>query len=60
MPGGDAVSDVMSTVSKSECCEGEQEDVPSPNNKAKDKDGNDKPSRLTLGRCGEDLICRYF
>lgn len=55
--GGDALSDVMSTVSKSEGCEGEHEDVPSPNNKAKDKEGNEKPSRPTLGKCGEDMIC---
>lgn len=53
--GGDALSDVMSTVSNSECCEAEQEDVPSPNNKAKDKEGNEKSSRPTLGKCGENL-----
>lgn len=57
LTGGDAFSDVMSTVSKSECCDGEQEDVPSPNNKAKDKEGNEKPSRPSLGKCGEDIIC---
>ncbi|XP_060756349.1 raftlin-like isoform X2 [Neoarius graeffei] len=54
--GGDAFSDVMSTVSKSECCDGEQEDVPSPNNKAKDKEGNEKPSRPSLGKCGAELF----
>lgn len=58
--GGDALSEVMSTVSKSECCDGEQEDPPSPNNKAKDKEGNDKPSRPSLGKCGEELICWNF
>ncbi|KAM9436152.1 raftlin isoform 2-T2 [Clarias gariepinus] len=54
--GGDALSEVMSTVSKSECCDGEQEDPPSPNNKAKDKEGNDKPSRPSLGKCGAELF----
>ncbi|KAF7692003.1 raftlin-like isoform X1 [Silurus meridionalis] len=54
--GGDALSDVVSTVSKSECCDGEQEDIPSPNNKAKDKDGNEKPCRPTLGKCGAELF----
>ncbi|MCJ8745481.1 hypothetical protein PDJAM_G00130620 [Pangasius djambal] len=54
--GGDALSDVMSTVSKSECCDGEQEDVPSPNNKAKDQERNEKPSRPSLGKCGAELF----
>lgn len=48
---------MMSTVSKSEGCDGEQEDIPSPNNKVKDKEGNDKSSRPSLGKCGEDMIC---
>ncbi|XP_053468165.1 raftlin isoform X2 [Ictalurus furcatus] len=54
--GGDALSDVTSTVSKSECCDGEQDDIPSPNNKAKDKEGNEKPSRPSLGKCGAELF----
>ncbi|XP_058232426.1 raftlin-like isoform X2 [Hemibagrus wyckioides] len=54
--GGDALSDVMSNVSKSDCCDAEQEDLPSPNNKAKDKDGNEKPSRLSLGKSGAELF----
>lgn len=53
--GGDALSDVMSNVSKSDCCDAEQEDLPSPNNKAKDKDGSEKPSRPSLGKSGEDI-----
>lgn len=51
--GGDTLSDRMSTVSKSECCE-DQEDVPPPNNKSKDKEGNENPRRPALGKCGED------
>ncbi|KAK3541180.1 hypothetical protein QTP86_016228, partial [Hemibagrus guttatus] len=54
--GGDALSDVMSNVSKSDCCDAEQEDLPSPNDKAKDKEGNEKPSRPSLGKCGAELF----
>ncbi|TSK20141.1 Raftlin [Bagarius yarrelli] len=55
-PGEDALSDVMSTVSKSECCDEKQEDVPLPANKAKDREGQEKPSKPSLGKCGAELF----
>ncbi|XP_027013438.2 raftlin isoform X2 [Tachysurus fulvidraco] len=54
--GGDALSDVMSNVSKSDCCDADQEDLPSPNNKDKDREGNENPSRPSLGKCGAELF----